>query len=56
MGLLDDAKKLAEQHEDVANGGIDKAAKLVEGKTPDQYDAKVAEVAAKSKDSLDKND
>ena len=55
-GFARQCQKLVEEHEDLANEGVDKVAGLVEAKTPEQYDARVGDAAAKAKEYLDRND
>jgi hypothetical protein len=54
MGLLDKLKGLTKGHKKDIEKGIDKAADVIEGKTPDQHDAKVESAAEKAKDIVDK--
>lgn len=53
MGLLDKIKGLLGGNKDAMKGGIDKAADLVESKTPDSIDDKVEMASEKAKDILD---
>jgi hypothetical protein len=53
MGLLDKIKGLLGGNKDAVKGGIDKAADLVESKTPDSVDDKVEMAADKAKDVID---
>jgi hypothetical protein len=41
MGFLGDAKKLADEHEDQVDQGIEKAGDLVDEKTGDKYAGQV---------------
>ena len=53
MGLLDKIKGLVGGNKDAVKGGIDKVNDVVESKTPDSVDAKVAVAAEKAKDAVD---
>lgn len=53
MGLMDKIKGLLGGNKDAVKGGIDKAADLVESKTPDSIDDKVEMAADKAKDVID---
>ena len=53
MGLLDKLKGLVGGNKDAVKGGIDKVNDVVESKTPDSVDAKVAAAAEKAKDAVD---
>jgi hypothetical protein len=54
MGLLDKLKGLTKGHKKDIDKGIDKAADVIQSKTPDQHDAKVETAAEKAKDIVDK--
>ena len=56
MGIFDKAKKLVGKNKEQIKGGVDKAADLVEKKTPDKYDAKVDDAAETVKGLIDKTD
>jgi hypothetical protein len=56
MGLLDKLKSLTKGREKQIKDGIDKAADVVQTKTPDQYDAKVDQAAEQAKGLVDKLD
>jgi hypothetical protein len=58
VGFLDDmadkAGDLAKEHGDTIDGGIDKAAELVDDKTGGKQSDKIDTVAEKLKDGVDK--
>ncbi len=54
MGLLDKAEGLLGDNKDAVKGAVDKAADLVESKTPDQVDGAVEKGADEVKNLLDK--
>jgi MT0933-like antitoxin protein len=54
MGLFDKVKGLAKGREKQIKQGIDKAADVIQSKTPDQHDAKVDAAAEKAKGLVDK--
>ena len=56
MGLLDKVKGLTKGREKEIKAGIDKAADVVQSKTPDQHDAKVEQAAEQAKGLIDKLD
>jgi hypothetical protein len=53
MGLLDKIKGLLGGNKDAVKGGIDKAADVVQSKTPDSVDDKVEMASDKAKDVVD---
>lgn len=56
MGLLDKLKGLIGGNKKAIKGAVDKAADVVESKTPDSVDDKVEAAAEKVKDVVDKVD
>jgi hypothetical protein len=53
MGLLDKIKGLVGGNKKAVTGAVDKAADVVESKTPDSVDDKVEMAAEKVKDVID---
>ena len=56
MGLFDSVKGLIKGNKSTIDQGIDKAAELVQTKTPDQIDGAVTQAAEAAKDAVDKID
>ena len=56
MGLLDSIKGLIKGNKKTIDQGIDKAAQMVQEKTPDQVDGAVQQAAEAAKDAVDKLD
>jgi hypothetical protein len=56
MGLFDSIKGLIKGNKKTIDQGIDKAAELVQQKTPDQIDGAVKQAADAAKDAVDKID
>lgn len=56
MGLFDKAKDLVADNKDAVEGAIDKAADVIESKTPDSMDDKVEQGAEALKNVIDKLD
>ena len=56
VGLLDSIKGLIEGNKKTIDEGIDKAAQMVQEKTPDQIDGAVKQAAEAAKDAVDKID
>ena len=56
MGLLDSIKGLIKGNKKTIDQGIDKAAQMVQEKTPDQIDGAVKQAADAAKDAVDKLD
>jgi hypothetical protein len=54
MGFMDTLKGLTKGHKKDIEKGIDKAAEVIESKVPDQYDSKVAAVADKVEEVVEK--
>jgi len=54
MALLDKVKKVAAQHGDKIDKGIDKAAAVAEKRTKGKQRSRVQEVAEKAKGAVDK--
>ena len=54
MGLLDKAEGLIGDNKDAIKGAVDKAADVVESKTPDQVDGAIEKGAEQVKGLLDK--
>lgn len=53
MGLMDKIKGMLGGNKKAVTGGIDKAADVVQSKTPDSIDSKVEMVAEKAKDVVE---
>lgn len=60
MGFLDEMKTkvegLVDEHGDKVNGGIDKAAEFLDGRTGGKHSDKIENVAGKLKDGIHKLD
>ena len=56
VGLLDSIKGLVKGNKKTIDQGIDKAAQMVQEKTPDQVDGAVKQAADAAKDAVDKLD
>ncbi len=56
VGLLDSIKGLIKGNKKTIDEGIDKAAQMVQEKTPDQIDGAVKQAADAAKDAVDKID
>lgn len=56
MGLLDKAKGLISGNKEKVKDGIDTAADLADDKTGNKHGDKIADVAEKAKDAVDKLD
>jgi hypothetical protein len=56
VGLLDSIKGLVKGNKKTIDQGIDKAAQMVQEKTPDQVDGAVKQAAEAAKDAVDKLD
>lgn len=54
MGLLDKIKGMVGGNKSAVKGGVDKAADVVQSKTPDSVDSKVESGAEAVKDVVDK--
>lgn len=54
MGLLDKVKGMVGGNKKAVKTGIDKAADVVESKTPDSVDTKIEAGAEKAKEIIDK--
>jgi len=50
--FMDDAKKLASEHQDVADEGLDKAAEFADDKSGGKYDSQIEGAENKAEDFL----
>jgi hypothetical protein len=50
--FMDDAKKLASEHQDVADEGLDKAAQFADEKSGGKYDSQIQGAENKAEDYL----
>ncbi|HEU5387709.1 MAG TPA: antitoxin [Streptosporangiaceae bacterium] len=50
--FMDDAKKLASEHQDVADEGLDKAGQFADEKTGGKYDSQIEGAENKAEDYL----